>query len=167
MTITMFEASVPSLITMMNGVSHCLEKGAIFAKEKGLDEKVLTEARLAPDMLPLKSQVYILTDHAKGCMARLTGEENPVYEDNEQTIEELKARLAKCMAHISSFTPAQIDGSENKPINIKIGSYDLNFKGREYLLGFAMPNFYFHVTTAYNILRHNGVPLGKADFFGQ
>ena len=115
-------------------------------------------------MLSLTKQVQIATDHAKGALARLAGRENVRFEDNEATFADLQARIAKTIELLETFKPAEIDGSETRPISMKIGSHDLSFDGMQYLLHFAMPNFYFHVTTAYDILRHNGVPLGKPDF---
>ena len=118
-------------------------------------------------MFPLSKQVQIATDHAKGCVARLAGVEVPKYEDNEQTIEELKARVARTIAFVESFTPDQIDGTEEREIAFTLGSYELAFKGMDYLVGFALPNFYFHMVTAYNILRENGVEIGKRDFLAK
>ena len=167
MSISLFEASVPAFITMMRGVSHCLNKGEAFAKENNIDECDFTAKQLAPDMLPLKSQIYILTDLAKGCVSRLAGKELPIWEDNESRFDELQARLKKCENYIASFDPDSINAGEERNIHLKLRNFELNFKGRDYLISFLLPNFYFHVTTSYNILRHQGVPLGKADFFGQ
>jgi hypothetical protein len=117
-------------------------------------------------MLPLLKQVQIATDHAKGAVARLAGAEVPRYEDAEQSFDELRARLAKTIAFVESFTSAQIDGSEERPIALRVGGKDWSFSGQDYLLDFAVPNFYFHLVTAYNILRHNGVEIGKSDYIG-
>lgn len=125
---------------------------------------MLLNARLAPDMFPLTRQVQIATDFAKGLVARLAGQEPPKYADTETTIDELKARIAKTIAYIKEFKPAQIDGSEEKDINITLGGQPRSFKGENYLVNFAMPNFYFHMTTAYAILRHNGLDIGKGDY---
>jgi hypothetical protein len=127
---------------------------------------VLSNARLYPDMLPMKRQVYIACDTAKNAVARLAGVEPPKHEDIEETFAELKARIAKTLDFIQTFKPAQIDGSEDKAIHLKLGQREVDFKGMQYLLGHALPNFYFHVVTAYDILRHNGVEIGKRDYLG-
>lgn len=167
MTISMFQASVPTFITMMNGVAHCLKKAELYADQNNKPHEALISAQLAPDMYPLKNQVFIITDQAKGCVSRLANKEIPVYPDTEETFAQLQGRLQKCMDYVAGFTPAALEGSENRDIHLKLGTFEMDFKGRDYLMGFVLPNFYFHVTTAYAILRHHGVPLGKADFFGQ
>src|SRR5262249_49984046 len=123
-------------------------------------------ARLYPDMFPLSRQVQIACDTAKGAMARLAGVTNPAHEDTERTFEELKARIAKTVDFVRSVQPAQVEGTEDRDITLKLGPREVTWKGMQYLLGFALPNFYFHVTTAYDILRHNGVPVGKPDYIG-
>ena len=127
---------------------------------------MLTAARLYPDMFPMSQQVQAACDTAKGAMARLAGVEVPVHEDTEQTFEELKARIAKTIAFINTIKPAQMDGSEEREVVLKFRSGEVKFKGMQYLLGHVQPNFYFHVTTAYDILRHNGVEVGKRDYIG-
>ena len=127
---------------------------------------MLTAARLAPDMFTLARQVQLASDHAKGCPARLAGVPVPSFDDTEKTFPELKARIHKTLDFIGSLKPEQIDGSEGRDISLKAGPRELSFKGQEYLVLFALPNFYFHATTAYDILRHNGVPVGKLDFLG-
>jgi uncharacterized protein len=166
MTISMYQASAPRFVNMLKNLAAILDKGQAYADAKKLDHKVLTGDRLFPDMLPLTRQVQIACDSAKGAMARLAGVEIPKHEDVEQTFPELKARVATTIAFIETFKPAQIDGSEDKQISLKTRGQDTTFKGMQFLLGFAYPNFYFHVTTAYDILRHNGVELGKWDFLG-
>ena len=166
MTISMYQASVPRLATMLRNLDAILAKAQAHALAKKIDPKVLLAARLFPDMLPMAKQVQIATDHAKGAAARLAGVEVPKFEDTEQSFEELQARIAKTIAFVESFPAAQIDGSEGRQISLKVGGQDLTFTGMPYLLGFAMPNFYFHVVTAYNILRHNGVEIGKRDYIG-
>jgi hypothetical protein len=126
----------------------------------------LVEARLAPDMLTLAGQVQRASDTAKGCAARLSGLDNPSFPDDEKTFADLQARIAKTADFLRGVTPGRIDGSESRPIEIKASGTVLRFTGQDYLLTFALPNFYFHVTTAYGILRHNGVPLGKSDYLG-
>ncbi len=162
----MYQASAPRFAAMLKNLSAILDKAAAHAEARKIDPLVLTSARLYPDMFPLSRQVQIACDGAKGAMARLAGVEIPKHEDTEKTFEELKARIAKTVAFIESFKPAQVDGTEDRDIVLKLRGKDAAFKGLPYLLGFAYPNFYFHVTTAYSILRHNGVELGKGDFLG-
>ena len=166
MTLSMYQASAPRFIHTLNALSAILDKAQAHVEMKKIDPLAMTSYRLFPDMLPMTRQVQIATDSAKGCMARLAGVEIPKFEDTEQTFTELKARIAKTVAFLGTFKPAQIDGTEGKDIMLKIGGNDRTFKGMEYLLGFAYPNFYFHVTTAYNMLRHNGVEIGKKDYLG-
>lgn len=166
MTISMHQASVPRLANMLRNLDAILAKAQAQALAKKIDPKVLLAARLFPDMLPMVKQVQIATDHAKGAAARLAGVEVPKFEDTEQSFEELQARIAKTIAFVESFPAEQIDGSEERQISLKVGGQELTFKGLTYLLGFAMPNFYFHVVTAYNILRHNGIEIGKRDYIG-
>ena len=166
MTISMYKASAPRFIHTLNALSAILDKAQAHADAKKIDPLVLTSFRLFPDMLSMARQVQIACDSAKGAMARLSGTENPKFEDTEQTISELKARIAKTVAYVAAFKPEQIDGTEDKDIPLKVGGNDMIFKGMQYLLGFAYPNFYFHVTTAYNMLRHNGIEIGKKDFLG-
>ncbi|BCH25516.1 hypothetical protein MesoLjLc_54460 [Mesorhizobium sp. L-8-10] len=167
MTISMYQASVPVFITTLKGLSHVLSKGEAHATEKGIDPQTLVEARLAPDMFALARQVQIATDHAKGAPSRLAGREIPKFEDTENSFPELQGRIAKTVELLKGFAPQDIDGSEERSIALPMRSGELSFTGMQYLLHFAMPNFYFHVTTAYDILRHNGVAIGKADFFGR
>ena len=167
MSISMYHASVPRIVNMLNSLNHLLEKAQQHVETKKWTESALTQFRLYPDMLPLTRQVQIATDTAKGVVARLAGVESPVYADDEQTIEELKSRVTKTIAYVQGFTPAQIDGTEDKDIVTKRGDKETHYKGMQFLLGHAMPNVYFHVTTAYAILRHNGVEIGKRDYLGQ
>lgn len=166
MTISMYQASVPVFLTMLKGLSHVLSKGEAHAAGKGIDPQTLIEARLAPDMFPLARQVQIATDHAKGASSRLAGREAPKFEDSETTFAQLQARIEKTCDLLKGFAPADIDGSEDRAIVIPLRSGERSFTGMQYLLHFATPNFYFHVTTAYDILRHEGVEIGKMDFFG-
>jgi hypothetical protein len=166
MPISMSQASAPRFAHMLKNLSAILAKAQAHCEAKKIDPLVLTSARLYPDMFALSRQVQIACDSAKGGVARLAGVENPKYEDNEKTFEELQARIAKTLDFIASVKPAQIDGSEEKDIVIKTPTRELNFKGVQFLQAFAMANFYFHITTAYDILRHNGVELGKTDFLG-
>ena len=164
MSISMYRASVPVFLQMLPALSGILDKAAAYAAAKKIEPSVLLNARLAPDMFPLTRQVQIATDFAKGLVARLAGQEPPKYADNEASIDVLKARIAKTVAYIKEFKAAQIDGSEEKDIHITLGGQPRSFKGENYLVNFAMPNFYFHVTTAYAILRHNGLDIGKGDY---
>ena len=164
MAISMYRASVPIFLQFLPAMSACLDKAAAYAAAKKVDASVLLQSRLFPDMFPLVRQVQIAADFAKGPVARLAGVEPPKYEDNETTIDELKARIAKTIGFIKEFKPSQIDGSEERDITIPMGGQTRTFKGENYLTGFALPNFFFHTTTTYAILRHNGVELGKGDF---
>jgi hypothetical protein len=166
MSVSMYNAAVPVCIRALTNLAHILDKGAAHAEAKKIDPSVLINARLFPDMYPLSRQVQIAADIAKGCASRLAGQEPPKFDDNEKTFDELKARVEKTITHLRSFTPEQIDGSEEKTISFTIGGRPLTFKGLHYLQDFVLPNVYFHVTTAYALLRHNGVELGKQDFLG-
>ena len=166
MTISMYQASIPRFVNILGNLSNILDKAQAYVDAKKLDPLTLTGYRLFPDMLPLTVQVLIACDTAKGVVARLAGVDIPVYEDTEKTLEELKARIAKTIAFIQTVKPEQIDGTEDKAIVTKRGDKETHYKGMQFLLGHALPNFYFHVTTTYNILRHNGVEIGKRDFLG-
>jgi len=167
MTISMYDASVPVFLTMLKSLSHFLTKGETNAAQRKIEPAVFLNDRLAPDMFPLTRQVQIATDHAKGAVARLSGKPPLSIEDNETSFTELHARIERVCGYLKEFERSDIDGSEAREIVLKLGGKDLAMPGMQYLLHFAVPNFYFHVTTAYDILRHNGVPLGKADFFGR
>jgi len=166
MKISMYQASAPRFINTLNNLSGILDKAQAHAEAKKIDPAVLAGGRLFPDMLPMKRQVQIACDSAKGAVARLAGVEVPKHEDTEQTFDELKARIAKTIAFIKTVTPAQLEGSEDRNIHLTLGPREVDYTGIQYLLGHALPNFYFHVTTAYDILRHNGVELGKRDYIG-
>jgi len=162
----MYQASVPRFANILSNLSNILDKAQAHIDATKIDPATLTTYRLFPDMLPFTKQVQIACDTAKGAVARLAGIENPVHEDNEKTLPELKARIAKTLTFIQSVSPAQIDGTEDKDIVIRRGETETHYKGMQFLLGSAIPNIYFHVTTAYNILRHNGVEIGKRDYLG-
>ncbi|MEY3580261.1 MAG: hypothetical protein RI984_1365 [Pseudomonadota bacterium] len=166
MTISMFQASVPRLINALNNLSHILDKAQAHIDAKKIDASALIQFRLYPDMLNFTRQVQIASDTAKGVVARLAGVEIPAYEDNEQSIADLKARIAKTIAFIQGIKPEQIDGTEDKDIITKRGEKETHYKGMQFLLGHAIPNVYFHTTTAYAILRHNGVEVAKRDYLG-
>jgi uncharacterized protein len=166
MTISMFQACVPPFLQTLQGLTGVLDKAEAFCAAKKIDPTVLVNARLAPNMFPMGRQVQIACDFAKGAAARLAGIDVPAYEDSEKTLADLKARVAKTTAFLRTMNQAQIDGSEARDISLKIAGQPVAFKGQAYLIGFAIPNYYFHLTTAYAILRHNGVDLGKGDFLG-
>ena len=167
MPLSMYRASAPVFLQMLPCLSAVLDKASAHAAAKKIDPQVFLDARLYPDMFPLTRQVQIATDFAKGACARLAGVEPPKYADVEKSIDELKARIAKTIAFIEEFKPSQIDGSEERDISLTLGGQLQTFKGEAYLIGLVLPNFFFHVTTAYAILRHSGVPLGKMDFLGR
>ena len=163
--LSMHQASVPVLLRALKNLRHVLEKGEAHAREKGYEPTILLQSRLAPDMLPLVRQVQIATDTAKFAVARLSATESPRFEDAETTFDELYARLEAVAEYLRTFDDAALAGSEDRRITLTTRTRgDLVFDGRGYLLGFVLPNLFFHVTTAYAILRHNGVPLGKPDF---
>ena len=166
MSISMYQASVPRFANILGNLSNILDKAQAHVDAKKIDATALTTYRIFPDMLPMSKQVQIACDTAKGVIARLAGVDIPAYEDNEVTLADLKARVAKTIAFIQTFTPAQIDGTEDKAIVTKRGDKETHYKGMQFLLGHAVPNFYFHVTSTYNILRHNGVEIGKRDYLG-
>ena len=166
MTISMYQASAPRFANTLSNLAAILDKAQAHCELRKIDPLVLASCRLYPDMLPFTRQVTIACDNAKGAVARLAGVEIPKHEDVERTFEELRARIAKTVAFIRSIEPAQIDGSEDKDIVLKLRAREVPYKGMQYLLGFALPNFYFHVVTAYAILRHNGVEIGKSDYIG-
>jgi hypothetical protein len=166
MSLSMYQASIPVCIRMLNNLSAILDKGAADAEARKIDPAVFIAARLAPDMHPLPRQIQIATDVVKGGAARLAGIDPPSYADTEATFPELKARIAKTVAFLESLKPEQIDGSEERTITLKLGPQEVSMTGQAYLLGFVLPNLYFHATAAYAILRHNGVNVGKRDFLG-
>lgn len=167
MTISMYAASIPVFKQLLGSLSAILAKAEEHAQAKKIDPAALIEARLFPDMFPLRRQILIAADFAKGASARLAGVDVPKYEDNEQTFAELRARIAKTLAFLDTLSAAQIDGSEERTISLVSGGQPREFKGQTYLLHYALPHFYFHATTAYAILRHNGVEVGKKDFIGR
>jgi len=166
MSLSIHQLSVGAFTRMLSNLGAILEKAKAHALEQKIEETVYTSARLAPDMLPLTRQVQILTDQVKGCASRLAGQEPPKWADDEKTFADLHARVAKTIAHLKTFKPEQFEGAEKRAIEIKFPNATFNFTGKDYLLNFVTPNFYFHYTTAYAILRHNGVPIGKGDFLG-
>jgi uncharacterized protein len=166
MTISMYQASIPTFIRMLTNLAGVLNKGAAYAEARKIDPAVLLTSRLFPNMYTFTRQVQIVTDMTKGCAARLAGQEPPSYEDKESSFPELIARIEKTIAYLKTFTPAQIDGTEEKSVSLKVGGQPMTFQGLSYLLSYVLPNLYFHTTTAYGILRHNGVELAKKDYLG-
>ena len=167
MSISMYTASVPVFKQLLNALNDVLAKAEAHATAKSIAPDVLLQARLFPDMFALRQQVQIATDFAKGVSARLAGVEVPAYEDNEQSFADLHARIAKTLAFIDGLRPEQIDGSEQREIVLRPGTpKEKKLSGQTYLLHYGLPQFFFHVTTAYAILRHNGVEVGKRDFMG-
>ena len=167
MTISMYAASVPVFKQMLNSLKDILSKAEAHATEKKIEPNALLQARLFPDMLPLTRQVQIAADFAKGVSARLAGVDVPAYDDTEQSFADLQARIAKTLAFIDALTPGQIDGSEQREVVLRAGTpKEQKVAGQSYLLHYGLPQFFFHLTTAYSILRHNGVDIGKRDFMG-
>ena len=167
MTISMYQASTPRFANILRNLSAILDKAEAHCAAKKIEPSAFTTFRLFPDMFAFTRQVQIACDTAKGAVARLAGVDIPKHEDTEQTFADLKARIAKTIDFIESVKPERVDGAEDKEIVLQMRSGDRRFKGLQYLLGHAYPNFYFHVTTAYALLRHNGVELGKIDFLGK
>lgn len=167
MTISMHSASAPVFLRLLNSLDQILAKAEDNARQRGFDVNVLVNQRLAPDMRPLSAQIQMASDTAKFTIARLSGQAGPPMPDTETTVAELRARIAATVDYVKSVPASAVDGSEEKDVVLKTPNGDIPFKGLTYLTGFALPNFIFHVTTAYAILRHNGVPIGKLDFLGR
>jgi hypothetical protein len=164
--LSIYDATIPPLKRALSNLAAILEKGEEYADAKKVEHQVLLNSRLFVDMYPLTRQVQIATDMSKGAGARLAAIEIPKYEDNETSFAELQARIAKTIAFLDSINPQQLEGAATRDITITIRKADIKFSGQDYLLKWVLPNVYFHVTTAYNILRHNGVELAKQDFLG-
>jgi len=164
--ISIYDIFVPPFTQMLESLDKVLSKAEADVAARKIDPSVFISGRLAPDMLPLKVQIQIMTDQAKGGASRLAGMDPPKWADDEATFADLHARVAKTIAHLKSFKPAQFEGAETRAIELKFPNATFNFTGKDYLLKFVVPNFYFHYTTAYAILRHNGVQIGKGDFIG-
>jgi hypothetical protein len=166
MSFTIYEASIPALTRALTNLSKILDKAVAQAKEKDMKLSDLLEARLAPDMHPFTRQIQMTSDAAKSCGARLAGLEPPAMPDTETTFAELHARLAKTIDFLNSIGADKLAGAEDRKITLKFPNGEMNFTGKEFLTGFALPNFYFHVTTAYALLRHKGIAIGKMDYLG-
>jgi hypothetical protein len=165
--ISMYDVSVPVFSERLRALALVLTKAEANAAERKIDLQVFLVARLAPDMLNLIQQVQMATDFAKGASSRIAGREVPRYEDNEANFAELHARITKTRDYLATFKPAEFEGAEERTVTLKVGGKDVEIKGQKYLLDVALPNFYFHIITAYDILRHNGVPLSKGNFLGR
>lgn len=166
MSVSLYEASIPAFLLSLSSLQKILEKAVAHAEARKFDPNVFVSMRLYPDMLPLARQIQIASDAAKSAAARLTGSEPPKFEDNEATLPDLIARVAKTIDYLQSFKPEQFAGAEDRAVTVKTPRVQFNFKGVDYLRHWAVPNFYFHVTTTYALLRHGGVEIGKADFLG-
>ncbi len=166
MSIELYQLTVPVFVHNLKNMSAILRKAASYAKVKGIDPKVLLNARLSPDMFPLVRQVQIVTDNAKGCCARLTKTEAPIFADGEDDFAQLQQRISETIRYIKGLKKHQFTAVPDASIEMKIPIGTLHFSAEDYAKGWVFPNFYFHFTTAYNILRHNGVEVGKADFLG-
>ncbi|MDF2997556.1 MAG: hypothetical protein K0R27_3193 [Xanthobacteraceae bacterium] len=166
MSLSIHDVSVPVFVRAFGNLSAILDKAVEHAKANGLDEAELIEARLAPDMLTLAGQIQRASDSAKGAGARLTGGENPSFPDTETTFPELQARIARTVDYLNSLPPAAFEGAGERDVTLNVRRQPVTMKGSTYLLTFALPNFFFHVTTAYDILRHKGVGIGKTDYLG-
>jgi uncharacterized protein len=167
MSLSIHEATVPVLTRALTNLGGVIEKGRLYAESEKLDPAILLGMRLYPNMFAFTRQVQVVSDGAKGGVARLAAVEAPKFEDTESSFEQLKQRIDKTLAFIKGIEPRQLDGAESRPVAVKFPNGTLNFKnGWDYLLTFVLPNIYFHSATAYDILRHGGVKLGKSDYLG-
>ncbi len=166
MAISMYQVSLPVFVRHLNGLAGCMKKTQALYAEKKYDESTLLSYRLYPDMFSFTRQIQAATDHAKTCTALLAGVAAPKYEDNEKSLAELIARVEKTVAFLKTVKPEQIDGTESKSVIVKMRDREVQMTGQDLLLNRSLPNFYFHATTAYDIIRHNGVEIGKRDFMG-
>jgi hypothetical protein len=166
MSFTIYDASIPPMIRMLENLAKILDKAVAQAKSEDKDPATLLDARLAPDMHPLTRQIQIASDAAKGCAARLAGIEPPAMPDTETNFAELHARIAATIAFLKSVTAEQLAGAEDRKVTLKLPQGALELSGRDFLTTFALPNFYFHTTTAYGLLRHKGIQIGKRDYLG-
>jgi len=166
MSLSMYDASVPVLVRGLTNLSAILDKALASAEARNIDPAVLVSARLAPDMNPFSAQIQTASDSAKGAGARLTGTEAPSFPDTETTFPELQARIKKTIDYLQSLKPEQFEGADTREVTLKFPNGEMKFTGQAFLFSFVLPNFFFHLTTAYAILRHNGVEIGKMDFLG-
>ena len=166
MTLSIYDITVPVFTRMLNNLLSWMDKAEAEAAARKFSTDVLSEARLAPDMIPFRGQIMIATDHAKGCVSRLAGAPVPSWPDEEKTFDELRARIRKALDLLATVTPESLAGGEERTVTLKLGGEDVSFSGLDYVNQRALPNFFFHVTTAYAILRHNGISVGKRDYIG-
>lgn len=166
MTISVYDQSIARMTHMLGNLDKIVSKAESYAEENNIEPEVLLQARLHPTMRNFIFQVQVATDISKGCAARLSGSEVPKWDDDQASFADVHARIKKALDYLASFKPEQFEGSETLELEIKLRSHVVNFTGQSYLLGFVLPNLYFHVATAYNILRHNGLDLAKPDFIG-
>ncbi|MDX1402937.1 MAG: DUF1993 domain-containing protein [Woeseiaceae bacterium] len=166
MSISIYDQSIARMSHMLNNLDNIVSKAERYAEENDIEPSALLRARLFPNMRDFIFQVQVVTDMAKSCAARLSGAEPPKWSDDEETFADIHARIKKAQDYIASFKPEQFEGCESREFELKLGSHTVPFTGKSYLLGFVLPNFYFHLTTAYNLMRHNGLDLGKRDFLG-
>ncbi len=167
MSISIYDQSIARMSHMLQNLDNIVSKAEAYAEANDIEPSALLQARLFPTMGNFVFQVQVATDVAKGCAARLAGTDMPSWSDDEETFADVHARINKSLDFLATFKPEQFDGCETKEIELKLGSHTINLTGQSYLLNFVLPNLYFHVTTAYNLLRHNGVDLGKRDFIGE
>jgi len=166
MSLSMYRLSIPAFVRGFGVLSSSLDKAEAHARAHGLDSGILVQARLSPDMLPLAGQVQRASDTSKNAISRLTGIEAPSFPDTETTFAELRQRIGNTLDFFASVEPTQLEGSDSREITLKFGKFQTTLAGEEYLLTFALPNFYFHIATAHGILRHQGVQIGKLDYLG-
>lgn len=167
MSISSYELSIPTFQRGFTVLTKLLDKAEAFAEEKKIKPEILVNARLSPDMLSLAGQIQRLSDTAKGAASRLTGTDAPSFPDDETTLADLRTRIAKTVSYLATVPESAFEGAEERAVVLKTRQQEVHFTGKDYLLTFALPNFYFHLTTAYAILRHNGVAVGKMDFLGR
>jgi hypothetical protein len=167
MSISIYDQSIARMNHMLHNLDGIVSTAETYAEENDIEPSVLLQARLFPTMRNFIFQVQVATDMAKGCAARLTGADAPKWSDDEATFADVHARIKKALDYLATFTPEQFEGCETRELELKLGSHTVKFTGQSYLLGFVLPNFYFHTTTAYNLMRHNGLDLGKRDFLGE
>ncbi len=166
MTISVYDMSIGSMGRMLKNLDNIVSKAEAYADARDIEHPALLHARLFPDMRDFICQIQVTTDMAKSCAARLSGTDIPKWPDDEQSFADVQARIQKARDYLATFEPQQFEGSEDREIELRLRDRTLNLDGKRYLLGFVLPNFYFHMTTAYNLLRHNGLDIGKADFLG-
>ena len=164
MSISVYDQTIGAMVPMLQNLDRIVSMAESWVAEKKIEPDAILQARLAPDMLTFIHQVRIATDIGKGAAARLSGLDVPVWEDNESTFADVHGRIGKALDYFAKFDPGQFEGAEARDIVLKLSVGTLEMSGQQYILGFVLPNFYFHVTTAYNLLRHNGLQIGKVDF---